>query len=67
MKLYFHNSYDEERLIGEPVTEKEAIEIINKFLRGHNFISFYTRTWEENNRKWFDVGSHSEFFILDNC
>ena len=26
------------------------------------FKSYYIRTWSENDKTWYDVGSHSEFF-----
>ena len=31
----------------------------------NNFKSYYTRTWEENGRLKYDVGSHTEFFFLE--
>ena len=65
MKLYFQNSQKEERLIAEVQTEQDALEEIDKFLDAHNYKSYYTRTWVENGRKWYDVGSWSEYFILN--
>lgn len=65
MKLYFQNSYGEERLISEPKTVQECYLEINKFLDKHNFKSYYTRMWEENGRIKLDVGSYSEFFYVD--
>ena len=44
---------------------EEVNKEINKFLDDHNFKSYYTRVWEENGRLVFDVGSHTEFFILE--
>lgn len=66
MKLYFENSYGEKRIIGNPNSEQEAFKIINNFLKKHNFKSYYTRTWNVNNFLCIDVGSHSEFFYLEN-
>ena len=64
MKLYFENSYGEERVIAEVKNEQEAMKEIKKFLDDHNYKSYYTRTWMRNqNEKVYDVGSHSEFFI----
>ena len=64
MKLYFENSYGEERLIAEVQNEEEAFKEIHKFLDDHNYKSYYTRTWmRNNNKKVYDVGSHSEFFV----
>lgn len=64
MKLFLQNSRDQERLIAEPSNREEVNKAINKFLDEHNFKSYYTRVWEENDRLVFDVGSHTEFFIL---
>ena len=65
MKLYFQNSRGVERLIAEPLNKQEVNKEINKFLDDHNFKSYYTRVWEEDGRLVFDVGSHTEFFILE--
>lgn len=64
MKLFFKNSKGEERLIAEPSNKEEVIKEISKFLDEHNFKSYYTRVWEENDRLKIDVGSHTEFFFL---
>lgn len=67
MILYFENSYGERRIIAEPATEKEADREIHKFCEDRNFKIYYVRTWkDEEGLKWHDVGSHTEFFILDN-
>lgn len=65
MKLFFQNSKGKERLIAEPSNREEVNEEIDKFLDDHNFKSYYTRVWEENRRLIFDVGPHTEFFILE--
>ena len=65
VKLIFQNSRGEERVIAEPSNREEVNKGINKFLDDHNFKSYYTRVWEENDRLIFDVGSWSEVFILD--
>lgn len=65
MKLIFENSFGKERVIAEVCDEKEAMKEINKFLDEHNYKSYYTRTWQKDNRKYYDVGSWSERFILD--
>ena len=65
MKLYFQNSRGVERLIAEPSNREEVVKEINKFLDDHNYKSYYTRVWEDNDRLVFDVGSHTEFFILE--
>ena len=65
MKLIFQNSRGEERVIAEPSNREEAIKEINKFLDNHNFKRYYTRVLEADGRLVFDVGSHTEFFILE--
>lgn len=68
IKVIFQNSR-EEREIGIADTEREAFKIVHMFLQEHNYKSYYTRCWiDENNsnRTIVDVGSWSEFFILDN-
>ena len=65
MKLYFQNSRGVERLIAEPSNREEVVKEINKFLDDHNYKSYYTRVWEDDGRLVFDVGSYTEFFILE--
>ena len=65
MKLYFQNSRGVERLIAEPLNKQEVNKEIDRFLDDHNFKSYYTRVWEADGRLVFDVGSHTEFFILE--
>lgn len=64
MNLYFRDSYGRRRLIGNPTDEQGANLLIKAFLSARHYKSYYTRVWTENNETWFDVGSHSEFFIL---
>jgi hypothetical protein len=65
MKLYFEDSWGKERLIAEVENEDEAFKEIHKFLDEHHYKSYYTRTWMKNEyEKMYDVGSHSEFFVL---
>lgn len=66
MKLYFENSYGERRIIAEPKTEEEAYKEMNKFCEDRNFEIYYIRNWRnKEGLKVYDVGSHSEFFYLD--
>ena len=66
MKLYFKNSRGEKRIVAEPKTEKEAMKEINKFCSDRNFKIYYVRTWRTpDGLKEYDVGSHTEFFYLD--
>lgn len=64
--LYFQRSNGEHRLLVSDVTEKEAYTKMQKFMHNHNFKSYYTRSWEEDGVKWYDVGSWSEFFKWTN-
>ena len=66
MKLYFENSRGERRIIAEPETEEDAMKEIHKFCEDRNFKIYYVRKWiDDDGLKWYDVGSHSEFFISD--
>lgn len=65
MELYFKNSQDIRRSIASNVKDKqEALKIINKFCKERNFEIYYIRTWTQNDEEYYDVGSHTEFFIL---
>ena len=66
MKLYFENSKRQRRVIAEPQTEDEAWKEISKFCKDRNFTIHYIREWRDpDGLKWYDVSSHTEFFILD--
>lgn len=65
MKLLFQNSMGEERVIAEVDSCDEAVIEINKFCDERNFNIPYMRTWGEGERMCIDVGSHTEFFIVD--
>lgn len=65
MRLIFQSSNGNERIIGEPTTLKETDKIIDDFLKDHNFKSYYTRLWFEEDRLKYDVGSYTEFFFLE--
>lgn len=65
MKLLFQNSYGEERVIANPKDEEEAYKHMKVFCEERNFKVHYIRSWMENGRKCFDVGSWSEFFYLE--
>lgn len=64
MKLYFENGCGKERLIAECKTVQDAHKEIDKFLNEHNFKSYYSRSWGNEDGVTIDVGSHSEFFVL---
>lgn len=64
-KVYFGNSVDKKREIGEASNRQEAWKIINKFLDDHNYKSYYVRVWKRENFYILDVGSWSEFFYVE--
>ena len=67
MNLYFLDADDRQHLVARNVEEKDASTIMYSDLekRRPKFESFYVRTWWDNYfRKWFDYGSHTEFYIL---
>lgn len=65
MKVYFENTNGVRREIGTVDTQEEAFKIIRKFLDEHRYKAPYWRSWsEESGEIWFDVGSHTEFFIM---
>lgn len=63
-RLIFKDSYDRERLINVVKDESEAIQSIATFLKEHNYTSYYTRIWRQDDHLVYDVGSHTEFFYL---
>ena len=74
MNLVFENSKGEERIIAHPNSLEGASNAIAGFLAAHKFKSYYTsmQLIKETPYKKFDfprlqydVGSHSEFFYLD--
>jgi len=66
MNLYFRDSYGNKRLLASNINSKEGVsEYIQTFLDEHNFKSYYTRIWYADNYTWYDVGSHTEYFMVD--
>ena len=70
-KLYFRGSNGNQRVIAECNTLEQVNVAINRFIAKANenkkkpFVRYYTRMWVEDNQTWFDVGSHTEYFIWD--
>lgn len=64
MILYFKSSNGKRRELGEYSNRVDVFDAINKFLDDHNFKSYYTRIWRQEDEVWFDVGSYTEFFVL---
>lgn len=66
MKVYFRNSSGRELRIGEADDDKQASKIIKRFCDDRNFKIHYTRKWlGDDGREVIDVGSHTEFFIIE--
>lgn len=65
MKLYFKKP-NEKRFLGEFGTVKGIWDCIDQFLEERNFKSYYTRVnMIDENSLELDVGSWSEFFIIE--
>lgn len=62
MTLYFENSHGVWRPIADCANKIEVGIAIKRFLDEHNYKSYYTRTWDEDGWRHYDVGSWSEFF-----
>ena len=65
LNVLFENSKGQSRTIGTVENEKSAFKVINDFLDDHNYKSYYQRTWKkDDNTTVVDVGSHTEFFYI---
>ena len=62
--FYFKRCNGERLLLGESITEKEAMILMHNFLDEHNYKSYYTRTYRIENEIYYDVGSWTEEFIF---
>ena len=66
MNVYFRDSHGKKRLLRSDVyTTEQAWKVMKKFMDDHNFTSYYTRMWFKDGYTWYDVGSHTEFFLVD--
>ena len=67
INVWFQNSENKEKVVGVATDTKEVMKIIQNFLDDHDFKSYYTRVWyhESDDKTWFDVGSHTEFFFVE--
>ena len=63
--FYFRDRFGKWKLLGENVPEEKTWELLYQFLKQYpNFRHYYTRVYKDNNgNTWYDVGSHTEFFI----
>jgi len=72
MTLWFENRFGDARQIARCDTTEDVYRSINDFINQANvgrknpFKSYYIRTWKQDGKTWYDVGSHSEFFFTTN-
>ena len=67
MKLYFKNSKQNYRLIGEVKDIDSGIAMALEDLRTNypHFKSYYQRVWtDDNGVTWIDVGSWTEYYVI---
>ena len=64
--LYFIRSNGEKRLIRENIDPDKAIGYIEEYVYYTNpkYKIYYIRTWENEEGTMYDVGSHTEFFLV---
>ena len=65
-KIYFEDRFGERRLLAARNTDEEVWQVINNFLTEHRYKAPYVRSWTDDEGTWYDVGSHSEFFLVRN-
>lgn len=65
MNLYFQNRFGKKRKIADANNKKEALKAIRDFCNSKNYIIRYIREWGESEYIKYDVGSHTEFFLLE--
>ena len=65
MTVLFLNKYEHRRKVKEVSTLQEGYDAIYEFLKGYHYKVLYMRIWQEENEIWIDVGSHTEFFIIE--
>ena len=71
MTLWFENRFGESRQIAKCFTHDDVYRSIDDFIKQANasrtdnrkFKSYYIRSWEQDGKTWYDVGSHTEFFF----
>ena len=70
MNLYFLSSTGEKRLVSTEVNADNVYKIIKDYIYeiNPNYEIYYIRSWGDINKDGitYDVGSHSEFFLLIN-
>ena len=61
--LYFITNREDPRKLACNVPKETALKVIQEFLDYHEYKSYYTRAWDDESGRWFDVGSWTEFFL----
>lgn len=66
MYLYFQHSNETVSLVSQNATEENVYKLINADVEKRNpkFKVYYIRHWKVKEHEIFDVGSHTEFYIL---
>lgn len=66
MNLYFEDSNGDRRIIASDIDYDGVFENIKAFLDAHDFECYYTRLhYGDDGFTHIDVGSHTEFFLVD--
>ena len=64
-EVYFRRSNGEDKFLANCTDFHTVNEVINHFLKEHNFKSYYSRMWiSAPGHLKIDVGSHTEFFVV---
>lgn len=64
MNVFFKRHNNSTVKIGQCCNYDDAWEVIAQFLREKRYSYYYIRTWMHDDEKWYDVGSHTEFFVV---
>ena len=66
MYLYFQHNNETVSLVSQNATEENAFKLINADVEKRNpkFKVYYIRCWKIKGHEIFDVGSHTEYYIL---
>lgn len=66
MYLYFQHSNRTVSLVSSEATDENVFKIINQDVKRRNpkFEIYYIRRWNIKDHTIYDVGSHTEFYIL---
>lgn len=64
--LYFIRSNGEKRLVRENIDPETAMGYINEYTHSlnPNYKIYYVRSWESEEGTMYDIGSHTEFFLV---